>query len=319
MASPILQGSSVQPLIFFIYASSDHVSGLTGASPTVKLGKNGGTGAAPSGAVTEIDSTNLPGFYQVAANATDSNTLGPLILSATAVGGDQATMLYDIVAFDPQTVAVGALQPTTAGRKLDVSTGGEAGVDWANVGSPTTTLNLSGTTISTSQVVASVTGAVGSVTGAVGSVTGNVGGNVNGSVAGSVGSVVGSVGGNVTGSVGSLATQAKTDVENATWNTVLASHLTAGSTGKALSDASAGSDPDAIASAVLTKDYTSIPDGDISAKCLLQSSRSPLNGFSIVAGSPPVLHVKKEDETTTAYTLNLTTDPTAEPITGAGA
>jgi hypothetical protein len=67
------------------------------------------------------------------------------------------------------------LQPTTAGRTLDVSATGEAGIDWANVGSPTTTINLSGTTISTSQAVASVSGAVGSV-------TGNVGGNVTGSV-----------------------------------------------------------------------------------------------------------------------------------------
>lgn len=41
------------------------------------------------------------------------------------------------------------LIPTTAGRTLDVSAGGEAGVDWANVGSPTTVLNLSGTTIKT--------------------------------------------------------------------------------------------------------------------------------------------------------------------------
>lgn len=41
------------------------------------------------------------------------------------------------------------LQPTTAGRTLDVSAGGEAGVDWANVGSPTTSVNLSGTTVKT--------------------------------------------------------------------------------------------------------------------------------------------------------------------------
>lgn len=41
------------------------------------------------------------------------------------------------------------LVPTTADRTLDVSSGGEAGVDWANVGSPTTTLNLSGTTVKT--------------------------------------------------------------------------------------------------------------------------------------------------------------------------
>jgi hypothetical protein len=89
------------------------------------------------------------------------------------------------------------LKPTTAGRALDVSAGGEAGIDLANVGSPTTTLNLSGTTISTSQQVASVSGAVGSVTGSVGSVTGAVGsvtGNVGGSVVGSVASVTGAVG-----------------------------------------------------------------------------------------------------------------------------
>jgi len=59
------------------------------------------------------------------------------------------------------------LYPTTAGRTLDVSTGGEAGLDWANVGSPTTTVGLSGTTISTSQGIASVSG---NVTGSVGSV-----------------------------------------------------------------------------------------------------------------------------------------------------
>lgn len=41
------------------------------------------------------------------------------------------------------------LQPTTAGRTLDVSTGGEAGIDWSNIGSPTTTVNLSGTTVKT--------------------------------------------------------------------------------------------------------------------------------------------------------------------------
>lgn len=42
-----------------------------------------------------------------------------------------------------------ALKPTTAGRTLDVSAGGEAGVDWANIGSPTTTVGLSGTTVKT--------------------------------------------------------------------------------------------------------------------------------------------------------------------------
>ena len=39
------------------------------------------------------------------------------------------------------------LIPTTAGRTLDVSLTGEAGVDWANVGSPTNANALTGTTI----------------------------------------------------------------------------------------------------------------------------------------------------------------------------
>lgn len=41
------------------------------------------------------------------------------------------------------------LKPTTADRTLDVTTTGEAGIDWANVGGPTTTVNLSGTTVKT--------------------------------------------------------------------------------------------------------------------------------------------------------------------------
>lgn len=41
------------------------------------------------------------------------------------------------------------LQPTVAGRTLDVSATGEAGLDWANIGSPTTSQTLSGTTVNT--------------------------------------------------------------------------------------------------------------------------------------------------------------------------
>jgi hypothetical protein len=50
------------------------------------------------------------------------------------------------------TVAL-PLVPTVAGRTLDVSATGEAGLDWANVGAPTTTLALTGTTIAATQKV----------------------------------------------------------------------------------------------------------------------------------------------------------------------
>src|SRR5207248_2618093 len=75
-------------------------TGATGKAPTVKISKNGASGVTPSGAITEIDSVNLPGWYQVAANATDADTLGSLALHATATACDPADYLYDVVALN---------------------------------------------------------------------------------------------------------------------------------------------------------------------------------------------------------------------------
>ena len=135
------------------------------------------------------------------------------------------------------TNTTGLLAPTTAGRTLDVSAGGEAGVDWANVGSPTTAVNLSATNIDVDQVVASVSGAVGSVTGAVGSVTGAVG-----SVTGAVGSVTGNVGGNVTGSVGSVTGLTNATIADAVWDEDATAHQTQGTFGQAIGDPGADTD-----------------------------------------------------------------------------
>ena len=46
--------------------------------------------------------------------------------------------------------------------------------------------------------------------------------------------------GNVTGSIGSLAAQAKTDVEDSVLDAATADHSTTGSVGKAIADAAAG-------------------------------------------------------------------------------
>lgn len=171
---------------------------------------------AVSGGNITIDNTCTGGTVLITGiiSVTDNSGGAVTVSKANAVGNASINAEMDTALGD-----YGALKPTTAGRTLDVTATGAAGVDWSNVENPTTTLNLSGTTISTSQAVASVSGAVGSVTGAVGSVTGNVGGNV----AGSVGSVTGNVGGNVTGSIGSLATQAKADV-NAEADTALSDY-----------------------------------------------------------------------------------------------
>lgn len=114
-------------------------------------------------------------------SAAEMNGANIMVLCSDAAGAEWCDLGFVLQTTARQIDDL--MYPTVSGRSLDVSAGGEAGIDWANVGSPTTALNLSGTSIDTDQVIASVSGAVGSVTGAVGSVTGNVGGNVVGSVA----------------------------------------------------------------------------------------------------------------------------------------
>jgi hypothetical protein len=98
----------------------------------------------------------------------------------------------------------------------------------------------------TGNVGGNVAGSVGSVTGAVGSVTGNVGGNVTGSV-GSVAAGGITASSIATGAIDAdaLATDAAAEIADAVWDEAIAGHLTAGSTGEALDDASAGGGLDA--------------------------------------------------------------------------
>jgi hypothetical protein len=93
------QSSTGRPLLFLMVDSADHLTGKTGLSPTVTLSKNGATFAAPSGSVTELSN----GWYKVAGNATDTGTLGPLLLHATASGADPCDDRFDVVAFDPDS------------------------------------------------------------------------------------------------------------------------------------------------------------------------------------------------------------------------
>lgn len=92
------QSSTAQPLVFLMIDSTGHINGKTGLTPTVTLSKSGGAFGSPSGAVSEIAN----GWYKVAGNATDTDTLGPLILHATGTGADPTDVEFEVVAFDPQ-------------------------------------------------------------------------------------------------------------------------------------------------------------------------------------------------------------------------
>lgn len=109
---------------------------------------------------TEMDSTNAKGYYLFDAAQAETNG-DCLMISAKSSTANIAVVGAPAVIYTRPTT--GWLAPTTAGRTLDVSAGGEAGIDWANIGSPTTAVNLSGTNIDADQVVASVSGAVGSI------------------------------------------------------------------------------------------------------------------------------------------------------------
>ena len=97
MGYPIKQSQTDQHLFFLMVDSTDHVTGKTGLSPTVTLSKNGAAFGSPSGAVTEIAN----GWYKVAGNASDSATLGPLMLHATGTAADPTDDTFQVVAYDP--------------------------------------------------------------------------------------------------------------------------------------------------------------------------------------------------------------------------
>lgn len=158
-----------------------------------------------------------------------------LVITTGTVGG---TSVVGYVVAEFSIEARSALMPTTAALTLDVSAGGEAGLDWGNIGSKTTTNALTNTSIITTQKVdvdtiktnpvvnggtitfpttatlASTTNiTAGTVTTATnltnaptsGDFTATMKTSIGTAVAASaVASVTGNVGGNVTGSVGSV-------------------------------------------------------------------------------------------------------------------
>lgn len=93
----IKHNSSNYAIPFFMSSSTTPGQGVTGLSPVVKISKAGGAFATPSGAVTEIGL----GWYQIAGNSTDSNTLGALSILATGAGAINFTAVNQVTA-DPE-------------------------------------------------------------------------------------------------------------------------------------------------------------------------------------------------------------------------
>lgn len=111
--------------------------------------------------INTTDPTFPQGTYDLWLEEDHTNSLREITIAIRGIpGADPAERVYQIVAYDPDdaghlgldfldTQVSTRLAPTVASRTLDVSATGGAGIDWANVEAPTTTLNLSGTTIKT--------------------------------------------------------------------------------------------------------------------------------------------------------------------------
>lgn len=108
-----------------------------------------------AGITLTVDFDARTGLNNVRVVATGGNGFATasnyqLVITTGTVGG--VSVVGEVIGtFSIE--ARSALMPTVAARTLDVSATGEAGLDWANIGSPTTTVAFTGTTIATTQQV----------------------------------------------------------------------------------------------------------------------------------------------------------------------
>lgn len=194
--------AAVIDLKFTTRSFTTGVPTVLAGTPVISIYKDNNVTQTTTGVTLSVDFDGVVGLNNIHIDTADAfyaaGSNFQCVITTGTVGG-VSVVGETVGAFSIE--ATSALRPTTAGRTLDVTATGGAGIDWANVENPTTALNLSATNIDVDQVVASVSGAVGSVTGAVGSVTG------------SVGSVTGLTASNLDATISSRATPAQVNAE----------------------------------------------------------------------------------------------------------
>lgn len=188
-------------------------------TPVLSAYVDNGTTELTAGITLTVDFDSRTGLNHVRVVATSGNgyTAGTNVDIVITTGTVNTVSVVGEVVGSFSIEKRSAVMPTTAGRTLDITATGAAGIDWGNVENPTTALNLSGTNIDTDQVVASVTGAVGSVTGSIGSVaTGGIA--ATSFAAGAIDSAA--IAADAIGS-SELAASAVAEIADAVWDEVL--------------------------------------------------------------------------------------------------
>jgi hypothetical protein len=117
-------------------------------TPALSVYKDNSTTQTTTGVTLTADFDSVTGLNHVAIDTSDAfYAAGSFFDVVITTGTVDSVSAVGVVVGRFTLRKTACLKPTTAGRSLDVSSGGEAGIDFANIGSPTTTVNLSGTTI----------------------------------------------------------------------------------------------------------------------------------------------------------------------------
>ena len=237
-----------------------------------------------SGGFAEVNPNTMPGVYRL-----------DLPDAAVAAGADDVTV-----------VVRGASGTNGAVMTIKLSSGGLTAAQTAqavldavasthnNIGSIGASIqDKAGYSLSTPQSF--------STTGSVGSVTGNVAGNVTGTVGG--------VAGNVTGNIaGSVATVASPDnIIDGVWDEQRVGHTASGSFGEKLQT-------NVLADEMLARDLGSnLNLGTTEERTVRSALRAIRNKVNV--GSSQMV-VKKEDDTTDAWTASVTTTAVSSNVSG---
>lgn len=137
---------------FTTYRPSTGAAYTLGGTPALSVYKDNSTTQSTTGVTLTVDFDSVTGLHHFAIDTSADGTFyaaGSFFDIVITTGTVDSVSVVGSVVGSFTLRKTSALKPTTAGRTLDVSSTGEAGVDWANVGSPTTTLALTGTSIST--------------------------------------------------------------------------------------------------------------------------------------------------------------------------
>jgi hypothetical protein len=137
---------------FTTYRPSTGAPFTLAGTPALSVYKDNSTTQSTTGVTLTVDFDSVTGLHHFAIDTSADGTFyaaGSFFDIVITTGTVDSVSAVGTVVGSFTLRKTSALKPTVAGRALDVSTGGEAGVDWANVGSPTTTLVLSGTTVKT--------------------------------------------------------------------------------------------------------------------------------------------------------------------------